>query len=137
MEWKTLVLMFALIATVTLAIGVIFYGMGLKLILPFSGLDVILLGMAFYLSVCKGAVQQVVYIDDNDITVECGKDSPETSDVFQRAWVKVILEHSWNSWYPSRLLLRSAGRQLELGGFLNEQERQGLAIELQNALGQK
>ncbi len=136
MPWNTLILMFAFIATVTLVIGIAFYSIGLKLILPFSGLDVLLLGTAFYLCARRGSIKQVVHIDPDGITVECGREGPETTHIFKRAWARAELERSWNSWYPSRLLLRSHGKQLELGDFLNEQERQGLALELQSALQQ-
>jgi len=122
------------IATVALAVGLSFYFNGLTLILPFSGLEILALGAALYVSAWRGGEQEVILIDDDRIVIERGRQAPVSRHVFQRAWVKVILERSWNCWYPSRLLLRSHGRQLEVGKFLNEQERQGFALELRNAL---
>ena len=124
------------IATVTIGIGACFYILGLTLILPFSGIEVLALGAAFYVTSWRGGKQEVISIDKDSIVVESGRHGPESREVFQRAWAKVILERPWNSWYPSRLLIRSHGRQLEIGQFLNEQERQGLALELYNALRQ-
>ena len=40
------------------------------------------------------------------------------------------LERTRNSWYPARLVIRSHGREVELGRFLNEEEREQLAMEL-------
>lgn len=134
MSWKSLVLAYLVISLITIAIGVVFFLKGLTLILPFCGLEILLLGAAFYVSAWRGGVQEVLSITESGIVFERGRHGPETRREFQRAWVKVILERSWNSWYPSRLLLRSHGRQLEIGCFLNEQERQGLALELQHAL---
>jgi uncharacterized membrane protein len=37
-------------------------------------------------------------------------------------------------WYPSRLVLRSHGKVVEFGGFLNEPERWQLAGQLQRAI---
>ena len=122
------------IATVTISIGVFFYIMGLPLILPFSGIEILALGAAFYVCAWRGGIQEVVSINKDCIVVESGRYDPVCREVFQRTWAKVVLERSWNSWYPSRLLIRSHGRQLEIGQFLNEQERQGLALELRNAL---
>ena len=122
------------IAAFTISVGVWFFIMGLTLILPFSGIEVLALGAAFYVTAWRGGVQEVISIDKDSIVVESGRHSPERREIFQRAWAKVVLEQSWNSWYPSRLLIRSHGRQLEVGRFLNEQERQGLALELYNAL---
>lgn len=134
MSWKSLLLVYLIIAFVTVAVGVVFFLRGLTLILPFSGLEVLLLGAALYVSAWKGGIQEVLSITENSIIFERGRHGPEMRKEFQRAWVKVILERSGISWYPSRLLLRSHGHQLEVGRFLNEQERQGLALELQQAL---
>lgn len=127
-------LVYSGIATVTISIGVFFYIMGLTLILPFSGIEVLALGLALYVCARRGELQEVISIDKDHIIVEQGRHHPERRAVFQRIWAKVVLEQPWNSWYPSRLLIRSHGQQLEIGRFLNEQERQGLAQELYAAL---
>ncbi len=134
MSWPSLMLVFAGIATVTLTIGVSFYLIGLTLILPFSGIEILALGAALYITSCNGDVQEVIVINRDTIVVERGRRGPEQREIFQRPWTQAVLERSWNSWYPSRLLIRSHGRQLEIGKFLNEQERQGLAKELGKAL---
>ena len=134
MSWRALMLVYLGIATVTLIIGLSFYFNGLTLILPFSGIEILALGAALYASAWRGGAQEVILIDHDRLIVESGRLEPESRAVFHRAWVKVVLERSWNCWYPSRLLLRSHGRQLEIGKFLNEQERQGFALELRNAL---
>lgn len=134
MSWKSLLLVYLVISFITIAIGVAFFLRGLTLILPFSGLEILLLGAAFYISAWRGGIQEVLSITENNIIFERGRQNPETRKEFQRAWAKVILERSRISWYPSRLLLRSHGHQLEIGRFLNEQERQGLALEIQRAL---
>ncbi|MCG8324388.1 MAG: DUF2244 domain-containing protein [Thiotrichales bacterium] len=127
MPWHALVSVYLLIAFTTLSIGALFYLQGLKLILPFSGLEVLLLGAALYITAWRGGLREVILFTDDSIQVERGHHAPEETHEFQRAWTKIVLERSWNSWYPSRLLLRSHGKQIEIGRFLNEQEREGLA----------
>ncbi len=134
MSWSALVTIYLMITTVTLTVGVTFYLLGYTLILPFSGLEVLALGIALYISAWRGGVQEVILFTDDSVLVERGHRQPEQRYEFQRAWVNFVLERSWNSWYPSRLLLRSHGRQLEIGRFLNEQERQGLARLLCSAV---
>lgn len=134
MSWRALLLAYLGIATVSLSIGLCFYVKGLTLILPFCGVEILALGAALYVCARRGGVRQVILINDDRVVVESGRQEPENRVVFSRSWVKVILERSWNCWYPSRLLLRSHGRQVEIGMFLNEQERQGLALELGRAL---
>lgn len=134
MSWRALMLVYLGIAAITFFIGLSFYFNGLTLVLPFSGLEVLALGAALYVSAWRGGEQEVIRIDANRVVVEKGRQAPESSHVFHRIWVKVVLERSWNCWYPSRLLLRSHGRQVEVGQFLNEQERQGFAQLLRAAL---
>lgn len=133
-SWRTLMLIYLGITTVTLCIGISFYANGLTLILPFSGIEVLALGLAFYVTAWRGGSREVIRIHSDSLIVESGHREVVNREVFQRAWVKVVLERSWNSWYPSRLLLRSHGRQMEIGRFLNEQERQGFALLLREAL---
>lgn len=127
MNWKEMAVLYALIASFTLAIGLVFYFQGLTLILPFSGLEALALGIALYVTAWRGGIQEVILFTNDSVVIERGRKQPEERHRFQRAWVKIVLERSWNCWYPSRLLLRSHGRQVEIGRFLNEQERQGLA----------
>lgn len=134
MSWRSLMLVYTGIAAVTLTIGVSFYLIGLTLILPFSGIEILALGAAFYVTAAKGDEQEVILIDRDTIVIESGRKHPENRETFQRAWARVVLERSRNSWYPDRLVIRSHGRQVEIGKFLNEQERQGLALELGRAL---
>lgn len=136
MSWRALVTVYLIIAATTLSIGALFFWQGLTLILPFSGLEVLLLGAGLYITAWRGGLREVILFTDDMILVERGHHGPEEVHRFQRAWAKIVLERSWNSWYPSRLLLRSHGQQIEIGRFLNEQERQGLARLLCSAVNQ-
>jgi len=58
---------------------------------------------------------------------------PQTAQ-FHPYWTHVRLEAgSWPGW-PSRLLIGSHGREVEIGAFLNEDERQALALRLTELL---
>jgi uncharacterized membrane protein len=45
-----------------------------------------------------------------------------------------VLEHAPIAWYPRRLTVAFQGRRVEIGQFLNEEERGVLADELRQAL---
>lgn len=134
MPWRHLVRWYLLISIITLSIASYFFVQGLTLILPFSGLEILTLGYALYASAWKSTEKQVITISPDLVEVENGYHSPGGSNKFPRAWTRVVLQPPRHPWYPSRLLIRSHGLQVEVGAFLNEQERQGLAIELRNAL---
>jgi len=134
MPWQHIMMFYFAIAIVTLTIAFNFYVQGLTLILPFAGLELAALGIVLYISAWRSNIKEVVSVTDEKIKIEVGRNSPETVFEFDRVWVKIVLEKSWNNWYPSRLLLRSHGKQIELGKFLNEQERQCLEVELKKVI---
>ena len=134
MTWKALLLVFGGIAGVTLAVGAYFWMQGFVLVLPFSGLEVLALGIALYISAWRGGAREVITITDDRVCVETGRSKPEQRHDFQRYWTKVVLLRPWVAWHPSKLLLCSHGRELEVGRFLNEQERCGLAQILRSAI---
>lgn len=136
MSWRELIGAYAGIAVVALAVAAYFYFQGLTLVLPFSGLELLFLAGVLYLTAWKSDWREVITIRDGVVSVETGRRGPESQFEFQREWVKLILART-GSWYPRRLLLRSHGRQVEIGRFLNEQEREGLAEMLAEALGQR
>jgi uncharacterized membrane protein len=55
--------------------------------------------------------------------------------VFPRHWAQVKLRRPASRLHPSRLTIESHGRQCELGSFLTEEERSGLARQLQRLIG--
>ncbi len=134
MPWRQQLVFFSIFAAFSLGIAIGFFMQGLTLILPFAGLELLALGVALYVSAWRGGRKEVVTIGREMVTVEIGRDEPEQQFEFERTWMQVVLQKSWSSWYPSRLLLRSHGRQLEIGSFLNEQERQALAFTLRKAM---
>ena len=134
MPWQHIMVIYLLVSGVTISIAFSFFTQGLTLILPFAGLELLALGVVLYISAWRSNIKEVVNIGEEKIRIEIGRDVPEKIYELDKAWANIVLERSWNNWYPSRLLLRSHGRQLEIGKFLNEQERQCLAIELNKAI---
>ena len=134
MPWQHIMMIYLLVSGVTISIAFSFFTQGLTLILPFAGLELLALGVVLYISAWRSNIKEVVNVNEEKIRIEIGRNVPEKIYELDKAWANIVLERSWNNWYPSRLLLRSHGRQLEIGKFLNEQERQCLAIELNKAI---
>lgn len=133
LEWREARIVLAAVAGVELAIGTGFFCLGLPLVLPFSGLEVLALVGAFYYCSRQAARREVVVIDDERIIVQRGRSEPAQIREFQRAWVRVVLDRQ-SGWYPSRLKLCSHGSELEIGEFLLEEERQAFARNLKDAV---
>ena len=137
LPWRQLLRWYLLISMISLGVGVYFFSRGMTLVLPFSGLEVLALGFALYVSAWKSNERQVIRIGNDKVEIETGFLAPQRSQNFQRGWTQVILQPPPHPWYPSRLVIGSHGSHVEIGAFLNEQERQGLAIELKRALSQQ
>ena len=72
---------------------------------------------------------------DADVSIE-SRDRRDCSQVvFPRHWAQVKLRRPASRLHPSRLTIESHGRQCELGSFLTEAERRGLALRLQRLVG--
>lgn len=99
-------------------------------VLPFSGLEWILLAYCLHLSLRQSQEKEVITITQDVVWLEKGRDSPSQTYKFQRAWVMLRCTQSPIRGQPSRLTLRLHGKEVEIGRFLVESERQVLAKEL-------
>jgi len=104
-------------------------------ILPFAGLEMALLGWA--LSVCleRRFHSQTITVTDADVSIDTRARARREHVVFPRHWAQVKLRRPAARLHPSRLTIESHGRQCELGSFLTEEERRGLALRLQRLIG--
>jgi len=78
------------------------------------------------------AAGQIITLTSTQLDV-AATSGPQTAH-FHPYWAHVRLEAGrWRGW-PSRLLVGSHGREVEIGAFLNEDERQALAQRLTELL---
>ena len=135
MSWAEAKRFILFIAVVSFTIGGFFLARGLPLVLPFSGLEVLAVALAFYLVLRDGEKREVIRIAGDCLVIETGKQAIEDRVEFNRFWVRVDLLASRYRYHPSRLVVASRGQTIELGRFLTEGERQSFARTLINALG--
>lgn len=119
----------------TTAVATWFTLRGAWLVLPFAGAEMLLLVSALYLACRWSRHAEVIRVDRDTLVVQRGHARPEEEHRFQRGWARVVLMRDPRGWYPSRLLLRSHGRSIEIGARLVEEERLELAEELARLTG--
>lgn len=124
----------AIVATVCLGVATAFACVGYWPVLPFAGAEIALLTFALWWTSHRTARTEVVDIDSETVEVEKGREEPEQRWSFQRAWARVSLVPARVPQHPSRLLIGSHGRHVNVGGFLTEPERVRLAKDLNRAL---
>ena len=104
---------------------------GTWLILPFSGLEIGVLAGAFYYLSSRAGDYERIEISGDRVVVEQKEKGVTDKVEFQRHWVRVALEEGE---YGARLLLRSHGREVELGRLVRHDERFALARQLKQHL---
>ena len=129
-------LVFGFIFAVSLGIAAVFtLALGAWPIMPFAGLEMAVLGWALKVSLSRRHHREVITISERDVLVESRDGMNSVQVLFPRHWAQVKLRRPASRLHPSRLTIESHGRQCELGSFLTEEERRGLALRLQNLIG--
>jgi len=108
--------------------------MGLWLVLPFAGFEMLILALALYVCISRACVREVISIEHDTIEVARGGKRVEKRYCFQRAWAHVVLKRPEIDGYPRRLVIRSRGKEVEVGSCLKNEERSALANALEDAL---
>jgi uncharacterized membrane protein len=118
---------FMALALLVLAIGAGFALAGAWLVLPFAGLEVLLLGAAYVLYARHAADYERIVLDAGRLTVEVAQAQTMSRYEMEARRARVYLE-------KERVVLRGAQEQLELGRHLDANTRVQFAAELQKRL---
>ncbi len=123
------------LAAVTFAVATFFALQGLWPILPFAGLEIGLLWWAVRASMNDGRQRELILITDDSVVIERQGLAIPSRTVFARHWATVKLRDPPAAQHPSRLVIESHGHACEVGRFLTEEERRGLAGRLRQLVG--
>ena len=104
-------------------------------VLPFAGLEMVLLGAVLWHSLRRRDYLEVITVTDERIQIDSQNTEGQHHAVFPRHWAQVKLQRAASPLHPSRLLIMSHGRSFEVGSFLTEEDRRGLAARLRRAVG--
>jgi uncharacterized membrane protein len=125
MSPKALAGVFAALALVVLLIGAGFALAGAWLVLPFAGLEVLLLGGAYVAYARRAADYERLEIEPGGVRVEVAQAQHVAR--YRLVNAKVSVE-------DGRVVLRDAKEELEVGRYLGAEARVELAAELQKRL---
>jgi len=125
----------ATVSIATFAIATVFAVRGYWPVLPFAGLEIGLLIWAVRASMRSGLQRETITITEESVTVQYSSAAEERSLVFPRHWASVKLHAPPAALHPSRLTIESHGRVCEVGKFLTETDRRGLAARLKQLVG--
>lgn len=115
------VIFLASITVVCGGIATIFYFFGAALILPFAGLELTLLFIAFYLSFRWSSKKEKIYISHEIVKIEKGINKAEYLWEEFRTFTSFQVKRNKDK--SIRMSFRSKGKDVFVGDFLNEDDK--------------
>ncbi len=122
-SWRGNLIFLFLISTPILIIAFGFLYVGAPIILPFAGLEILIVLLASYYVYQKTNKQEIITISPEKLIIEKGKFRPETSIEFIREWAYVFVERAKHPWYPVHIVISSKGQRVPVGEFLTDDDK--------------
>ena len=124
-------LVFGFIFVVSFGISLAFAAFGAWLILPFAGLEMLVLFLAFHYIDRRAGDYERLTLSGYKLLLERVERGKLKRFEFNRYWAQVMCDTA-----GSRLALRSHGQEVEFGHYLTEEERVKLAKQLKERIRQ-
>ena len=102
-------------------IAIIFYFVGASLILPFAGIELTVLFIAFYLSFKWSSKKEKIYISQETVKIEKGTNRAEYLWEEFRTFTSFQIKKEKDK--TLRLSFKSKGQDVYVGDFLNEDDK--------------
>ena len=126
------IIFLASISFICVGIATVFYFFGAYLILPFAGIEIAILLIAFYISFKWSSRKELIYISQEVVKIEKGIHKAEYLWEEFRTFTSFQIEKDANK--SLRLSFRSKGDNVIVGDFLNEDDKNILINEIRNII---
>ena len=126
LTWRLNLVLLLVIAAVSMAIALSFLIAGAWVILPFSVIELTLLALCIHYVAKQCARQEVITISEYEVIVEMGIRKPTKKACFRRIWSKFFVRPGKRTQDPEKVVIRSHGDELEIGEFLNKEDKADL-----------
>ncbi|MES2188028.1 MAG: DUF2244 domain-containing protein [Pseudomonadota bacterium] len=122
--------LYASLCVVSLGIGVVFWMAGARLVMPFAGLELAAVGVAFLVYARHATDGERISLQGASLVVERETAGRLERSEFRREWVRV----EPRAGDRSLIQVSAQGRSVEVGRFVRPELRPALASELRMAL---
>lgn len=126
---------FSVAAVALLGIGAGFAAAGAWLVLPFAGLELLVLWLVFRWLRLHAGDYELLELDEDSVVVTVRRGADSRTDRLSRQWATVVESPSGGRWGGMRLLLRSHGEIIEVGRDLTDDDKRSLAAKLKTVVG--
>ena len=133
-SWRANVIFLSFFMGVSLTIAVGFMIAGAWVIMPYSILEVTVVGLCIHYCVRQCSRQEVITISDFEVKIESGIREPSKAQTFQRMWAKFFVTRPRRPWESATLSIRSHGHETEIGSFLSSTDKDDLVSQLKRVV---
>jgi len=139
MSWQTnkRILLAMFLVNMLIALG--WTAMGAWMVLPFAGLEILLVGVGMYYVSWKLSFKEILIIEANSLIIQKGVYYPKQEWHWQRSNSSLVKQPSRYRMTAPTLYLKHLNEEVEIGAFLNRKEKkllrehlttQGIALNL-------
>jgi uncharacterized membrane protein len=132
--WRFNMMVVASLGVLGLLISTFFLIQGLWLIMPFSGLELLALLSCLYVCARANIKAEVITFTDDKVVIEQGRRFAEQSWEYHRTWAKIFVQQAKHEHQPPKVVIRSHGKETELGSFLNKDDKDALVKKLRKII---
>ncbi|WP_257293519.1 DUF2244 domain-containing protein [Endozoicomonas sp. YOMI1] len=104
-----------------MAVG--FYLARAKVILPFSILEVTALFAGIYYCAWQRQRKELITFQEHQVTIQKAFTNHQSTHHYHRLWCQLIIRKATHPWKAPSIHIRSHGKEMELGSFLNRQDK--------------
>ena len=133
-SWRQLLAFYLGTCGLAIFIALLFTLQGQWLIVPFSGVEMLALGVALYLTSRKVHRREVITVGEEKVRIEKGIRKAEQCWTFERSWIRLQDELFDENRRRRKLALGSHGSYVEVGEFLSISEKDELAFRLKDCI---
>ena len=120
---------------VSFTIAFAFAWHGLWLILPFAGIEMLVLGLALYWCMNNLSRVETITVSDEEISVSVRQRGSELARcTFPKAWTRATVFSPTSTMQKKRLWLRGNKSKVEIGMFLGDREKVRLASAINRSI---
>jgi len=129
-SWRTNLMVVGFLAFMCAFVASYMWFIGAVLVVPFTGAEVILLAVATGFFLHKNSYREVIHFREELVVIERGQRYPERHWEIQRGWIRLFIKNEGHIRYLPTLSLGSMGRSVEVGQFLNKEDKEYLVEQL-------
>lgn len=132
MSWQNNKRILLALFIVNLSIGITWSIMGAWMILPFAGLEVLCVAIGMYYVSWKLSFKQIISVNADSIIVQTGVYFPKQEWQWRLSNTQLLKKPSNYRMSAPDLFLKHLNDKIEIGEFLNRQEKKDLRKHLSN-----